>query len=77
MASEKIFNLPNTTTTLSTQKELAEKYGVTQQTMNNYMRLAKAIPELEELVDTGIVTTHTTLAIIKGESIMDLPLNHH
>lgn len=41
----------------STQKELAEKYGITQQTMNNYMRLAKAIPELEELVDTVEVRT--------------------
>ena len=54
MASEKIFNLPDTTDTPSTQKELAEKYGITKQTMSNYMRLAKAIPELEELVDTGL-----------------------
>ena len=53
MASEKIFNLPDTTDTPSTQKELAEKYCITKQTMSNYMRLAKAIPELEELVDTG------------------------
>ena len=36
------------------QSELAEKYGITKQTMNNYMRLAKSIPELEELVDTGL-----------------------
>ena len=61
MASEKIFNLPDTTDTPSTQKELAEKYGITKQTMSNYMRLAKAIPELEELVDTGKIR----------ESIMD------
>lgn len=54
MASEKIFNLPDTTDTPSTQSELAEKYGITKQTMSNYMRLAKAIPELEELVDTGL-----------------------
>ena len=54
VASEKIFNLPDITDTPSTQKELAEKYNITQQTMNNYMRLAKAIPELEELVDTGL-----------------------
>lgn len=58
MASEKNFNLPNITDTPSTQKELAEKYGITQQTMNNYMRLAKAIPELEELVDTGKSECH-------------------
>lgn len=37
------------------QSELAEKYGITKQTMNNYMRLAKSIPELEELVDTAEV----------------------
>ena len=37
------------------QTELAESYGITQQTMNNYMRMANMIPELEDLVDTGIV----------------------
>ena len=37
------------------QSELAEKYGITKQTMNNYMRLAKAIPELEEVVDTRTI----------------------
>ena len=47
------------------QSELAESYGVTKQTMNNYMRLAKATPELEELVDTGIVTKDTALAMMK------------
>lgn len=56
-SSEKFFHLKNTDIP-STQKELAQNYGVTQQTMNNYMRLAKAIPELEDLVDTGIVTAH-------------------
>lgn len=40
----------------STQKQLAQSYGITQQTMNNYMRMASKIPELEDLVDTGIVT---------------------
>lgn len=47
------------------QTELAESYGITQQTMNNYMRMASMIPELEDLVDTGIVTKDTVLAIIK------------
>lgn len=41
------------------QSDLAATYGITKHTMSNYMRLAKAIPELEDLVDTGIVTTHT------------------
>ncbi|MBQ2882514.1 MAG: hypothetical protein IJE43_01895 [Alphaproteobacteria bacterium] len=48
------------------QKQLAESYGVTQQTMNNYMRMASMIPELEDLVDTGIVTKDTALAIINN-----------
>ena len=34
--------------------------------MNNYMRMASMIPELEDLVDTGIVTKDTALAIIKN-----------
>lgn len=45
------------------QTELAESYGITQQTMNNYMRMTNMIPELEDLVDTGIVTKDTALAI--------------
>lgn len=53
--SEKVFNSPSNNP--CTQKELAESYGITQQTMNNYMRMASMIPELEDLVDTGIVTT--------------------
>lgn len=48
VANEKTFNLPNSP---STQKEFAESYGITQQTMNNYMRMASMIPELEDLVD--------------------------
>lgn len=59
MANEKVFNLPNNKPT--TQKELAESYGITKQTMNNYMRMADMIPELEDLVDTGIVTKDTAL----------------
>lgn len=62
--NEKFFHSPDSDNKPSTQKELAQDYGITQQTMNNYMRLTKAIPELENLVDTGIVTTHTALAIM-------------
>lgn len=49
--SEKVFNSPSNDP--CTQKELAESYGITQQTMNNYMRMTSMIPELEDLVDTG------------------------
>lgn len=44
----KLFTSPNTNEP-STQKELAESYGITKQTMNNYMRMASVIPELEDL----------------------------
>ena len=60
VANEKLFNLPNSNS-LSTQKELAESYGITQQTMNNYMRMASMIPELEDLVDTGILAPITAI----------------
>lgn len=50
------------------QSELAESYGITKQTMNNYMRMADMIPELEDLVDTGIVTKDTALAMIRNLS---------
>lgn len=39
----------------SNQIELANSYKITRQTMSNYMRMANMIPELEDLVDTGIV----------------------
>lgn len=60
VANEKLFNLPNSNHP-STQKELAESYGITQQTMNNYMRMASMIPELEDLVDTGILAPITAI----------------
>ena len=62
--NEKVFNIAQSDEP-STQKELAQSYGITQQTMNNYMRMASMIPELEDLVDTGIVTNTTTLASVR------------
>lgn len=50
LAKEKVLTLPNSIP--STQKELAESYGITKQTMNNYMRMASMIPELEEFPPT-------------------------
>lgn len=67
VAKEKIFTLPNTGFEPINQSELAEKYGISQKTMNNYMRLAKAIPELEKLVDTGKIR----------DPIMGFLLNYH
>lgn len=67
MANEKLFILPNLNHP-STQKELAESYGITQQTMSNYIRIANMIPELEDLVDTGIATKDTALAMMRNLS---------
>jgi len=47
-SSEKVFNLISSDEP-KTQKEFAESYGIIQQTMNNYMRMANVIPELEDL----------------------------
>lgn len=58
---ENNFTLPNGASDPTTQIELADSYGITKQTMNNYMRLANMIQELEELVDTGIVAPTTVL----------------
>lgn len=49
----------------SNQIELADSYNITRQTMNNYMRMASMIPELDDLVQTGIVMPTTALAMIK------------
>ena len=51
-----------------TEKELAKRIGVTQQTLQNYKQLANMIPELSELVDTGIITKTTALSIMRNLS---------
>lgn len=58
------------------QKELAQSYGITQQTMNNYMRMASMIPELEDLVDTGIVTKDTALDLNENSKLRALISNN-
>lgn len=42
--------------------------GVDKRTIQNYKKLTEMIPELEELVDTGIVTSTTALAIMRNLS---------
>lgn len=49
---------------LATQADLASQMGISVDTLNNYKRLTEMIPELEDLVDTGIVTKSTALAMI-------------
>lgn len=51
------------------QTDLADKLGMSMQTLQNYKKLTEMIPELSDLVDTGIVTKDTALAIISQTSI--------
>ena len=46
----------------STEKDIADMMGISRQQLQNYKKLTEMIPELEELVDTGITTPTTALA---------------
>ena len=50
---------------LRTQRELADKLDISVDTLQNYKKLTQMIPELEELVDTGVVTVTAALAVVK------------
>ena len=47
------------------QSDIAEMIGISVDTLNNFKNLTELIPELEDLVDTGIVTKDTALAMIE------------
>lgn len=47
------------------QSDIAEMVGVSVDTLNNYKKLTELIPELEDLVDTGILAPTTALALVK------------
>lgn len=57
---------PNYSETLKTQEQLAKEMGFSIDTLRNYKKLTEMIPELEELVDTGIATPTTALAIMRN-----------
>lgn len=57
-------SLPNNS--VSSQEQLAKEMGISVDTLQNYKKLTEMIPELEELVDTGIATPTTALAIMKN-----------
>ena len=48
-----------------TQEDLASELGVDVRTLHNYKILSEMIPELQTLVETGIVTPTTARAIVK------------
>ena len=51
-----------------TQSQLASDMGMDVRTLQNYKLLADMIPELSDLVDTGIVTKTTALAMMRNLS---------
>lgn len=53
---------------LKTQEHLASDMGMDVRTLQNYKMLSDMIPELSDLVDTGIVTKTTALAIMRNLS---------
>ena len=58
MPDPKVSEVPN-------QEQLAEMIGISVDTLNNYKKLTELIPELEDLVDTGILAPTTALALVK------------
>lgn len=59
---------PNNSVIAVTQSDIATKLGMSVDTLQNYKMLADMIPELEELMDTGIVSKSTALSMIKNLS---------
>ena len=55
---------------LKTQEQLAQELGMSVDTLQNYKMLADMIPELEELMDTGIVSKSTALSMIRNLSVI-------
>ena len=49
----------------TTQEDLASQLGISTDTLRNYKSLADSIPEIQTLIETGIVTPTTARAIIK------------
>ena len=54
--------------TPKTEEEIAKEIGISIASLQNYKKLTEMIPELEELVDTGIATPTTALAIMRNLS---------
>lgn len=59
------FSNPNNSESSKTQKQLADESNMSVDTMQNYIKLAEMIPQMQELVETGIVSKTTALAIVK------------
>ena len=54
--------------TPKTEADIAKEIGISVQSLQNYKKLTEMIPELKDLVDTGIVMPTTALAIMRNLS---------
>lgn len=50
---------------LKSQSDLANELGMSVDTLQNYAKLTEMIPEMQELVDTGVVTKTVALSVVK------------
>jgi len=57
-------SLPNYSE-VKTQEQIASESGISVDTMKNLMKLTEMIPEMQDLLDTGVVSKTTALSIIK------------
>lgn len=60
----------NYTAQQKNEKDIADMMGISRQQLQNYKKLTEVIPELEELVDTGIATPTAALAYEIKEEVM-------
>lgn len=47
------------------QENIADMIGISVDTLNNYKKLTELVPELQDWVETGIVTKDTALALLR------------
>lgn len=64
-SGKRIANLKDVNAPL-TQKDLSKSYGISQQTMNNYIRLTRLIPKLGDLVQADIVSKDTARYVMNN-----------
>ena len=62
---------PNNSVIAKSQEDIATQMGISVDTLQNYKMMAEMIPELEDLMDTGIVTKTTALALMKNLSLQE------
>lgn len=49
----------------SSQNDLAEQYGISADTIQNYVKLAQSNPALADFVENGVISKSAALSVIK------------